>query len=179
MNDQAVFGRSSHARCGGCRGGGELPRGGTTVQHQREQRGAAREAVSADGRVAAKPMGGERNARLKDERDWLLARVAASPDLPLHAIQRELGPRAMSTTAMARSDAFSPRRRSPLKETVYAAEQDWPDIAAERMRRQQSQKQLDLKRLVLIDETWAILRQAQDQHGPHTWTMPARRTASR
>src|ERR1700730_9121116 len=27
------------------------------------------------GSVAAKPMGGERNSRLKDERDWLLARV--------------------------------------------------------------------------------------------------------
>jgi hypothetical protein len=26
-------------------------------------------------------MGGKRNSRLKDERDWLLARVAASPDL--------------------------------------------------------------------------------------------------
>ena len=42
------------------------------------------------GSVAAKPMGGERNSRLKDERDWLLARVAASPDLPLHKIRREL-----------------------------------------------------------------------------------------
>jgi hypothetical protein len=33
------------------------------------------------GSVAAKPMGGKRNSRLKDERDWLLARVAAAPDL--------------------------------------------------------------------------------------------------
>jgi transposase len=45
------------------------------------------------GRVAAKPMGGDRNSRLKDERDWLLARVAASPDLPLHGIRRELAAR--------------------------------------------------------------------------------------
>src|ERR1700682_1132033 len=29
------------------------------------------------GSVAAKPIGGERNSRLKDERDWLLARVTA------------------------------------------------------------------------------------------------------
>jgi transposase len=35
------------------------------------------------GSVAAKPMGGERNSRLKDERDWLLARVAEAPDLPI------------------------------------------------------------------------------------------------
>ena len=32
------------------------------------------------GSVAAKPMGGNRHSRLKDERDWLLARVAAAPD---------------------------------------------------------------------------------------------------
>src|ERR1700681_394756 len=36
------------------------------------------------GSVAAKPMGGERNSRLKDERDWLLAPV------PRHDIRREL-----------------------------------------------------------------------------------------
>ncbi len=38
---------------------------------------------------------------------------------------------------------------------MRAAEQDRPDIAAERMRWQEDQKQLDPKRLVFIDETWA------------------------
>jgi transposase len=56
---------------------------------------------------------------------------------------------------MARSGAFSPRRRSPLKKIVYAAEQDRPDIAAERQCFREGQKQLDPKRLVFIDETWA------------------------
>jgi hypothetical protein len=36
-------------------------------------------------------------------------------------------PRAMSTPAMARCGAFSPRRRSPLEKIVSAAEQDRPD----------------------------------------------------
>jgi transposase len=45
----------------------------------RERRG------QADGR--------ERNSRLKDERDWLLARIAAAADLPLHDIRRELAAR--------------------------------------------------------------------------------------
>lgn len=36
-------------------------------------------------------MGGDRNSRLKDERDWPLARVA--PDLPLHGIRRALAAR--------------------------------------------------------------------------------------
>ena len=45
---------------------------------------------SGGGSIAAKPMGGKRNSRLKDERDWLLARVAAAPDLSLHDLRREL-----------------------------------------------------------------------------------------
>jgi transposase len=56
---------------------------------------------------------------------------------------------------MARFGASSPRRRSPLKKIVRAAEQDRPDIAAERQCFRDGQKQLDPKRLVFIDETWA------------------------
>jgi DDE superfamily endonuclease len=52
---------------------------------------------------------------------------------------------------MARSGAFSPRRRSPLKKILRAAEQD---IAAEPARRQEDQKKLNAKRLVFIDEKW-------------------------
>jgi transposase len=39
------------------------------------------------GSVAAEQMG-NRHSRLNDERDWLLARAAAAPDLPLHDIRR-------------------------------------------------------------------------------------------
>ena len=42
------------------------------------------------GRVSAKPMGGDHNSRLKDERDWLLGRIAAVPDLTLEEIRAEL-----------------------------------------------------------------------------------------
>ena len=45
------------------------------------------------GSIAPKPMGGERHSRLKDERDWLLALVAAAPDLPLYDIRRKLAAR--------------------------------------------------------------------------------------
>ncbi|PZR81553.1 MAG: hypothetical protein DLM68_17515 [Hyphomicrobiales bacterium] len=68
MNDQAVSGRFLHARCGGCRGGRELPRGATTVRHRRQQRGAGAQRSRRTGCVAAKPAGGERHSRLKDER---------------------------------------------------------------------------------------------------------------
>jgi transposase len=45
------------------------------------------------GSVAAKPMGGNRASRLKAERDWLLALVAATPDLSLHEINCALAAR--------------------------------------------------------------------------------------
>ena len=46
-----------------------------------------------DGRLSAKPMGGDHSSRLKEERAWLLERVAAVPDLTLEEIRAELAVR--------------------------------------------------------------------------------------
>jgi transposase len=46
-----------------------------------------------EGRLAAKPMGGDHSSRLREERDWLLERVAAVPDLTLQEIRAELAAR--------------------------------------------------------------------------------------
>jgi transposase len=45
------------------------------------------------GHCAAKPMGGARHAVLLHERDWLLARIAAAPDLTISALRSELAER--------------------------------------------------------------------------------------
>ena len=45
------------------------------------------------GSAAAFAMGGTRRAVLAGERDWLLARIAETPDLTLRAIQAELAER--------------------------------------------------------------------------------------
>ena len=76
------------------------------VEGGRSRRGAAKlfgvavstviawvDAWRAEGRLAAKPMGGDHSSRLKAERDWLLARVAAVPDLTLEEIRGELAAR--------------------------------------------------------------------------------------
>jgi transposase len=47
----------------------------------------------ATGSAAAKPMGGHRRRVLAGERDWLLARIAAKPDLTLNALLAELAAR--------------------------------------------------------------------------------------
>ena len=46
-----------------------------------------------EGRLAAKPMGGDHSSRLKAEREWLLGRIAAVPDLTLEEIRAELAAR--------------------------------------------------------------------------------------
>ncbi len=45
------------------------------------------------GRMTAKPMGGDHHSRLKGEREWLLGRIAAVPDLTLEEIRAELAAR--------------------------------------------------------------------------------------
>ena len=50
------------------------------------------------GSAAAKPMGGKRRRSLAGERDWLLARLAAVPDLTLRALVAELGERGVVTS---------------------------------------------------------------------------------
>lgn len=47
----------------------------------------------AERRLCAKPMGGDRRSRLREERQWLLERVAAVPDLTLEEIRAELAAR--------------------------------------------------------------------------------------
>jgi len=46
-----------------------------------------------EGRLTAKPMGGDHSSRLTTEREWLLERVAAVPDLTLEEIRAELAAR--------------------------------------------------------------------------------------
>jgi transposase len=50
------------------------------------------------GSIAAKRMGGHRPRSLAAERDWLLARLAAKPDLTLRALVAELGERGIVTS---------------------------------------------------------------------------------
>ena len=66
------------------------------------RRAAARYGVSASaavkwahrfretGSIAAKPMGGDRRSRLKGERDWMLRRIAAEPELTPVELHKEL-----------------------------------------------------------------------------------------
>lgn len=51
--------------------------------------------------AAAKPMGGSRRSVLGGEREWLLRRVAGTPDLTLRALQAELAERGVTVSLWA------------------------------------------------------------------------------
>ena len=55
----------------------------------------------ASGSAAAKPMGGKRPFALADQRDWLLARIAAKPDITLRALVAELAERGVKVILYA------------------------------------------------------------------------------
>jgi hypothetical protein len=99
-------------------------------------------------------MGGHRPQKLLDDRDWLLARLAEKPDLTLHDLLTELRERGtvVSCDTLWR---FLKKEDITFKNTLFAAEQDRPDVVRRRNRWKKYQGRIDPKRLVFIDETWA------------------------
>jgi transposase len=70
---------------------------GASVQEVAAQYGLSKSTVGKwvlrfrrTGGVVAKPMGGDRFSRLKDERDWMLTRIAAAPGMTLAELHQEL-----------------------------------------------------------------------------------------
>ena len=108
----------------------------------------------ASGSVAAKRMGGTRPRLLAGKRDWLLARLAAKPDLTLRALVVELGERGVVTSYGSVWRIVHDAGIS-FKKTLFAAEQDRPDVARRRAQWKKYQGRIDPARLVFIDETWA------------------------
>jgi transposase len=55
----------------------------------------------ASGTAAAKPMGGKRPFALGPERDWVLSRITAKPDITLRALVAELAERGVKVSLFA------------------------------------------------------------------------------
>ena len=107
------------------------------------------------GSAAAKRIGGSRRRVLcGSERDWLLARIAAVPDVTLRGLLSELAARGVKVSYGSVWRFFEFEGIS-FKKTVHASEQDRPDVARRRVRWKTHQGKLDPTRLVFIDETWA------------------------
>lgn len=70
---------------------------GSTCREAAEQFGVGKSTAGRwkqeyrrSGRTAAAPMGGDRRSSLDGERDWLLGRVAATPDATLEELREQL-----------------------------------------------------------------------------------------
>jgi transposase len=102
----------------------------------------------ATGSAAAKRMGGYRPLALAGERDWLLARIAARPDVTLRALVAELAERGIAVSYFA-VWPFYEHQGISFKKSLHASEQDRPDVARRRARWKTYQGRLDPKQLTL------------------------------
>src|SRR5215212_7471204 len=96
----------------------------------------------ATGSAAAYWMGGHRPRVLAGERDWLLARLA---ELVERGVPASYG----AVWRLLKAEGIT------VKKSLFAAEQDRPDVARRRTQWKKCQSRLDPRRLVFIDETWA------------------------
>jgi transposase len=106
------------------------------------------------GSPAARPMGGRRRLLLLPERDWLLARIAAAPDLTVRGLQAELRDRGVRASYGA-VWSFLAAEGLTFKKNLRAAEQTRPDVAAKRQLWALFQRWVDPVHLVFVDESWA------------------------
>ena len=104
----------------------------------------------ATGKQSAMPMGGRRRFALLGQRDWLLARIAAAPDLTAARCEPNWLS-AASRSATTRSGASCARSGSRSKKSLRAAEQDRPDVVRKRERWKRHQRRVDPARLVFVD----------------------------
>ena len=87
---------------------------------------------------------------------WLIAKIAARPDIYLRELQAELkresGEEACLGTICAACRALE---RSRKKKTLIASERDRADVVEQRAAWRASQELIDPAKIVFIDETWA------------------------
>ena len=97
--------------------------------------------------------GDRRSARIEGHAAEILALVEATPDVTLAEIADHLfnahGERFVPSVVWR----FFDRRNITFKKTAHASEQERPDVAAEPTAWKASQPEIDIHRLVFIDET--------------------------
>jgi transposase len=89
----------------------------------------------ATGSAAAKPMGSRRGSSLSGERAWLLARIAASPDVTLRGLVAELAERGVKSSYGAVRHFFATEgisfKKKPARQRAGSAGRGAPPDALE------------------------------------------------
>jgi transposase len=84
------------------------------------------------GSVDAKPGTGHSRSPLEKHKQWLLDLVATEPDLTLDEICARLRAQKKQKAGIGSIWRFYDRHHITFKKTLHAAEQDRPDVAADR-----------------------------------------------
>jgi len=105
-------------------------------------------------RARARPMGGDRRSVLKPLRQWLLRLIEREDDLTLVAISGRLMAEHGVKADPSMLSRFIRAEGISYKKSLFASEQDRPDVKRRRERWKRHQGKLDPARLVFIDETW-------------------------
>jgi transposase len=105
------------------------------------------------GNVEAKSGTGHSRSPLDQHKQWLIELIAAEPDLTLEEIRVRLRSQRKQKAGIGSIWRFFDRHDITFKKTLHAAEQDRPDVAAERAALKAEQPKLRAPRLVFIDET--------------------------
>ena len=99
--------------------------------------------------------GGHRPSKVKPEREWLMAALAAKPDITLAALAHQLRDERGVVVDTSMLSRFFIEEGISFKKTVFPSEQDRPDVARRRTSWKRYQGKIDPTRLVFVDETWA------------------------
>ena len=106
------------------------------------------------GSYAPGQVGGQKKRRLADHQDWLREVIARTPDITLAELQTQL---AAQRVAISQTTIHTTLRAlgCRYKKTTRAAEQQRPEVAAQRQRWRREQPQMTPQHLVFLDETAA------------------------
>jgi transposase len=110
----------------------------------------------ATGRLAPKPSGGRRHAKLGPHRAFLLARIAEKADMTMPELRLNSPRPAAQRLIPPHSRAGSSATATASKKTLLASEQDRPDVKEAREEwttTRQPRMRLEPHRLVFLDET--------------------------
>jgi transposase len=97
------------------------------------------------------PIGGDRRAQILGKVDWIAATLAQTPDLRLLDVQHALAERGIEVSYPCVQRTVK-RLGLRFKKTIYATEQDRPDVVLARQLWRAAQADLDFTKLVFVDE---------------------------
>jgi transposase len=106
------------------------------------------------GETAAKPQRGHAPRKLTDQFEAIRAQVAAQPNATIEELRAWLKQTHKVTASVTRIWETLAQLNLTQKKTLYAAEQNRPDVAPARTEWREAQPGLNPGKLIFIDEIW-------------------------